>query len=110
MIIARIRVAARSCKPILLSLGDFRPFGASDFGCTRASFLRLILAISGPLACPKYRRISLKTMAQRANCMQHAKTGLRCREGRRMILRDARDVAPSKRSERCGRVCDWASY
>jgi hypothetical protein len=63
MIIVRIRAAARSCRPILLSLGDFRPFGASDFGCTRASFLTLILAVSDPLACSKYRRISLKTMA-----------------------------------------------
>jgi hypothetical protein len=94
MIIVRIRAAARSCRPIRLSLGAFRPFGAFDFGCTRASLLKLILVVLGLLACPKYRRISLKTMAQRANCMQHAKTGLRCGEERRMILRDARDIAP----------------
>ncbi|WP_244521603.1 hypothetical protein [Bradyrhizobium sp. DOA9] len=91
MIIVRIRAAARSCRPIRLSLGDFRPFGASDFGCTRASLLTLILAICGLSACPKYRRIPLKTMAYRANCMQHAKTGLRRSEGRRMIVFDARE-------------------
>ncbi|WP_234681085.1 hypothetical protein [Bradyrhizobium monzae] len=94
MIIVRIRAAARSCKPIRLSLGDLRPFGVSDFCCTRASLLQLTLAVSSALTCPKYRRISLKTMAQRANCMQHAKTGLRCREEQRMILHDARDLAP----------------
>ncbi|WP_439362075.1 hypothetical protein [Bradyrhizobium sp. DASA03007] len=43
MIIVRIRAAARSCRPIRLSLGDFRPFGVSDFCCTRASLLQFTM-------------------------------------------------------------------
>jgi hypothetical protein len=39
MIIVRIRAAARSCRPIRLSLGDFRPGVGSNFCCTQASLL-----------------------------------------------------------------------
>lgn len=38
MIIVRIRAAARSCRPIRLSLGDFRPGLGSDF-CGTPAFL-----------------------------------------------------------------------
>jgi hypothetical protein len=39
MIIVRIRAAARSCRPIRLSLGDFRTGLGSDFCCTPAFLL-----------------------------------------------------------------------